>query len=263
MTNFMSRTYGVPDHNLSPGVRRQQPSYVHTSASNANECCHRPVVSNRTTGFFCVATYYPPMMATTHALAGLVLAALVATATGDLGMLPVAAAALGGLFPDFDLYAGHRKTLHFPVYFSLMAGVAALVAAASWTPVTAAVALFFGAAALHSVSDMFGGGLELKPWLGTSDRAVYDHFRGKWIAPRRWIRYDGAPEDLAVAMALAVPGVLVFDGVVELGIVAAIAVSGVYVLLRKPMVIVAERLVEALPATVLGYVPRRFVEDFQ
>jgi hypothetical protein len=203
------------------------------------------------------------MMATTHALAGLVLAAAVAAVTGDLGMLPVAAAALGGLFPDFDLYAGHRKTLHFPVYYSLAAVVAVGLAAATTTPTTTAVALFFAAAALHSASDVLGGGLELKPWLGTSDRAVYDHFRGRWLAPKRWIRYDGAPEDLAVATALAVPSVAVFDGHVELAILAAIGVSGVYVLFRKPMVIVAERLVEALPDHVLGYVPQRFVEDFQ
>jgi len=203
------------------------------------------------------------MMATTHALAGLVLAAAVAATTGDLGMLPVAAAALGGLFPDFDLYAGHRKTLHFPVYFSLVALPAAGLAALAPTPTNLAVALFLAAAALHSASDVLGGGLELKPWLGTSDRAVYDHFRGRWLAPKRWIRYDGAPEDLAVAMALAVPSVVVFDGTVELAVLAAVAVSGVYVLLRKPMVVVAERLVEALPENVLGYVPERFVEDFQ
>jgi hypothetical protein len=203
------------------------------------------------------------MMATTHALAGLVLAAAVAATTGDLGMLPVAAAALGGLFPDFDLYAGHRKTLHYPVYFSLLAVPAVGAAALTPTPTTLAVALFLAAAALHSASDVLGGGLELKPWLGTSDRAVYDHFRGRWLAPKRWIRYDGAPEDLAVAMALAVPSVVVFDGTVELAVLAAVAVSGIYVLLRKPMVVFAERLVEALPAGVLGYVPERFVEDFQ
>ncbi|MFB6155459.1 MAG: metal-dependent hydrolase [Haloferacaceae archaeon] len=203
------------------------------------------------------------MMATTHALAGLVLAAVVAIVTGDYATLPVVAAALGGLFPDFDLYAGHRKTLHFPVYYSLLAAVAAAVAATTWTPVTAAVALFFAAAALHSVSDMFGGGLELKPWRGTSDRAVYDHFNGRWLAPKRWVRYDGAPEDLAVAMVLAAPSVVAFDGPVELAVFAALGVSAVYVLLRKPMVHIAERLVAALPQTVLGYVPQRFIEDFQ
>lgn len=58
------------------------------------------------------------MMATTHALAGVVLGTAVWALVPEAGMLPVLAAALGGLFPDFDLYAGHRKTLHFPVYFT-------------------------------------------------------------------------------------------------------------------------------------------------
>jgi len=46
----------------------------------------------------------------------------------------------------------------------------------------------FGAA-VHSVADMYGGGLELRPG-GNSDRAVYDHYRGTWIAPRQlvWVR---------------------------------------------------------------------------
>ena len=203
------------------------------------------------------------MMATTHALAGVVLGTLVFLVAPDVGAIPVAAAALGGLFPDFDLYAGHRKTLHFPVYFSLAAVPATVFAFAVPTVATLSVALFLLAAATHSVMDAFGGGLELKPWEATSDRAVYDHFRGRWLPPKRWIRYDGAPEDLLLAVVLAVPPVVVFDGPVQAGVGVALAVSVAYALLRKPMVAGAERLVAVLPATVLGYIPDRFVEDFQ
>lgn len=203
------------------------------------------------------------MMATTHALAGVVLGTLVFLVAPDVGTVPVLAAALGGLFPDFDLYAGHRKTLHFPVYFSLAAVPAALVALVAPGVVTLSVALFLLAAATHSVMDAFGGGLELKPWEATSERAVYDHFRGQWIPPRRWIRYDGAPEDLLLAVAFAVLPLLVFEGTVELAVGVALAISAAYALLRKPMVAAAEQLVAALPTTVLSYVPERFVEDFQ
>ncbi|SEO92553.1 hypothetical protein SAMN04487948_1089 [Halogranum amylolyticum] len=202
------------------------------------------------------------MMATTHALAGIVLGTLVFLVAPDVGIVPVAAAALGGLFPDFDLYAGHRKTLHFPVYFSLAAVPATVLAFAVPTVASLSLALFLLAAATHSVMDAFGGGLELKPWEATSERAVYDHFRGRWLPPKRWIRYDGAPEDLLLAAVFAVPPMVVFDGPVELAVGVAIAVSATYVLLRKPLVVVAERLVAALPTTVLGYVPDRFVEDF-
>jgi len=205
------------------------------------------------------------MMATTHALAGVVLAVLVGTlfpgSAAGTSLLPVAAAALGGLFPDFDLYAGHRKTLHFPVYFSTAAVVAAIIAVATPSTITVAAALFLAAAALHSVMDALGGGLELKPWLGTSERAVYSHYHRRWIAPRRWVRYDGAPEDLAVAVAFALPATYALDGLAETGVLVAVAVSAVYVLLRKPMVVIAETLVAALPATFVDRLPARFVED--
>ena len=201
-------------------------------------------------------------MATTHALAGVVLAVLVSLVAPEAGTATFAAAALGGLFPDFDLYAGHRRTLHFPVYYSVLAVPAALLAALFPSPATLAAALFLAAAALHSVSDVFGGGLELKPWLATSDRAVYDHYRGRWLPPRRWVRYDGAPEDFALGLAFGAPAFLVLDGPMALVVAAAVAVSGVYALFRKPIVVVTERLVLALPPTIHARLPERFVEDF-
>ncbi|RDI73096.1 metal-dependent hydrolase [Halopelagius longus] len=206
-------------------------------------------------------------MATTHALAGVVLAVVLATlfpetAAGTIP-IPVVAAALGGVFPDFDLYVAHRKTLHFPVYFSMLAAPALVIAVLAPTTLTLSVALFFAAAALHSLMDALGGGLELKPWLGTSDRAVYSHYHGRWIRPRRWVRYDGAPEDLAVAVLFAAPTLYAFDGYVQTGVLVALGISAAYVVLRKPMVTIAERVVDALPAGVLAYVPNRFVEDFR
>ncbi|WP_203229200.1 metal-dependent hydrolase [Halobellus captivus] len=207
------------------------------------------------------------MMATTHALAGVVLALLVGaifpeSAAGS-SLLPVAAAALGGLFPDFDLYAGHRKTLHFPVYFSIAAVAAAAIAVAVPTPLALAAALFLAAAALHSAMDALGGGLELKPWLGTSERAVYSHYHSRWIPPRRWVRYDGAPEDLAVAVAFGLPAIYALDGLAETGVIAAVAVSAVYAVLRKPMVIVTQAVVDALPTRLADRLPARFIDDFR
>ncbi|MFD1597944.1 metal-dependent hydrolase [Halobellus rarus] len=207
------------------------------------------------------------MMATTHALAGVVLAVLVGVvfpgSAAETSVIPVAAAALGGLFPDFDLYAGHRRTLHFPVYFSVAAAGAALVAVATPTTITVAAALFLAAAALHSAMDALGGGLELKPWLGTSERAVYSHYHRRWIRPRRWVRYDGAPEDLLVAIAFAAPAVYVLDGPAQAAVLAAVAVSTLYVLVRKPMVLVTQKIVDALPPQFVDRLPARFVEDFQ
>ena len=206
------------------------------------------------------------MMATTHALAGVVLGTAVWALVPEAGMLPVLAAALGGLFPDFDLYAGHRKTLHFPVYFSALAVPAVAVAALNPTTTTLAVALFLAAAALHSASDVLGGGLELKPWLGTSERAVYDHYRGRWIAPRRWVRYDGAPEDLLLSVGLAVPLWLHVGSPFRPVVIAALGVGAVYVVSRRVLPQIASRLVtEVLPGRVspslLARVPERYLED--
>ena len=201
------------------------------------------------------------MMATTHVLAGIALASVALFTIPELAPVAVVAAALGGLAPDLDLYLGHRKTLHFPVYLPLLVVPAVLAVALAPSAVTVAAGYFLLAAAVHSMMDAFGGGLELRPWLGTSKRAVYDHFNGRWIAPHRGVRYDGSPEDLALAGVLALPGLLLFEPPVPTVVGAVLAVSAVYTLLRKRMVRVAEWFVGQLPASVLARVPDRFVED--
>ena len=213
------------------------------------------------------------MMATTHALVGVALAVLAGVvfpeSAAGTSLFPVAAAAVGGVFPDFDLYSGHRRTLHFPVYLNVAAAIAVVVAAVA--PVvapgaavaTASVAVFLVAAGVHSAMDAVGGGLELKPWRGESERAVYSHYHARWIRPRRWVRYDGAPEDLLVAVAVATPVVYAVDGVIETGVLVAVGISAVYVVVRKPMVLVTEAVVDALPERVVDRLPARFVDDFR
>ncbi|WP_458207057.1 metal-dependent hydrolase [Haladaptatus sp. NG-SE-30] len=202
------------------------------------------------------------MMATTHALVGVLLGSAALFVAPEFAPVAVSAGLVGGLFPDFDLYFGHRKTLHFPVYYSVAAVAVLAVAALAPTAWTVALGVFLLAAAVHSASDALGGGLELKPWLGQSERAVYDHFRGRWIRPRRWVRYDGAPEDFALGVFLALPSLALHDGTIQTFVVAAVLVSGVYALFRKRFVIVAEWLVGRVPDPMLAYVPDRFVADF-
>ncbi|WP_424004871.1 metal-dependent hydrolase (plasmid) [Haloarcula salina] len=202
------------------------------------------------------------MMATTHALAGMALAGVTALVAPEYTPIAVSAAGAGGVFPDLDLYGEHRQTLHYPVYYSVGAVAALAVALLAPAVGTVALAAFLGSAALHSVMDAFGGGLELKPWLATSERAVYDHYRERWIRPRRWIRYDGAPEDAALAGALALPTLALSTGRLQTAVYVLLAVSVVYTLVRKPMVHVTERLVDTLPPTVIDRLPARFTEDF-
>lgn len=203
------------------------------------------------------------MMATTHALAGMVLVSVTGLIAPEYLPVAVGAGAVGGIFPDLDLYANHRRTLHYPILYSL--GAFALVALAVFVPtaVTVALAAFLTSAALHSVMDALGGGLELKPWEGSSDRAVYDHYHGRWIRPRRWIRYDGAPEDVLFAVALAIPLLVIFTGRIQMLVAVLLGVSILYGLVRKPLVVVAEWLVETLPDDVVDRLPGQFAEDIR
>ena len=173
-------------------------------------------------------------MSTTHAAAGALLASPLAAVRPDLASVAALAALAGGVFPDLDVVVGtHRKTLHFPVYYwvpTLLGGVAALAAPG---PVTVAACFFFLSAAVHSVSDVFGGGTDARPWEGNSDRAVYVHPLGRWLTPRRFVRYDGAPEDFVLVTALSVPGLLVFGPPVRMLLWAGVTVSLAYAVVRK------------------------------
>jgi len=175
------------------------------------------------------------MMATTHAAMGAALALAAARVAPDLAAPAVLAAFCGGLFPDLDAVVGaHRRTLHHPELYSALAVPATGVAAVYPVSVTVAVAAFLGSAALHSVSDVLGGGLGLRPWIEDDHRGVYLHTQGRWARPRRWIRYDGAPEDLVLVTALTIP-VSLAGGPTRWLALAGLAVSVPYALFRKPL----------------------------
>mgnify|MGYP006282718903 CR=1 FL=1 len=198
------------------------------------------------------------MMLPTHVLAGMLLAAPLVRAAPELAPVGFAAGFLGGLLPDLDMYTGHRRTLHYPVYYSALSAPALVAAAAAPSALTVGVALFLLGAALHSVADMYGGGLELRPWEGTSDRAVYDHYRGNWIAPRRGVRYDGAVEDLALSVGLAVPLLLLVGGPLRQIVIGTLVVAAVYTLLRRHLAEIAASLIPLLPAAADPYLPERY-----
>ena len=199
------------------------------------------------------------MMATTHALMGLALSALVTLVAPEYAPVAAASGLAGGAFPDLDLYAGHRRTLHFPVYYAIAAGAAAGVAVLAPGAWTVGAAVFLAAAALHAATDALGGGLELEPWRATSDRAVYSHFHGRWLRPRRWVRYDGAPEDLALAAAVSVPASLAYGPQIHRVVAGALALSAGYALVRKRLPAAAAWLLGSLPDDVQHRIPERFV----
>ena len=173
-------------------------------------------------------------MGTTHAAAGVLLTLPLVAVAPEFAVVGALAAFAGGVVPDVDLAVGvHRKTLHFPVYYWVAFVPAALVALLSPSEPTVAAACFLAAAGLHSLSDWFGAGDELRPWEATSEEAVYVHPLGRWLRPKRWIRYDGAPEDLLLAVVLSVPSLLVFEGAVRTLLLAGLVVSVVYTAVRR------------------------------
>ncbi|GAB7009259.1 metal-dependent hydrolase [Halorubrum trueperi] len=201
------------------------------------------------------------MMLPTHVLGGMLLAAPLVRVAPELAPIGFVAGFLGGLFPDLDMYVGHRKTLHFPVYYTAIAGIAVLAALVAPSAVTVGIALFALGAAIHSVADMYGGGLELRPWEGTSDRAVYDHYRKRWIAPRRGVRYDGAVEDLALSVGLSLPLLYLLNGPLRLIVVATLIVAVAYTALRRHLAELAALAISLVPAAAAPYLPDRYRND--
>lgn len=184
------------------------------------------------------------MMGTTHAAVGLLLALPVLVVAPELAPAAALGAITGGFFPDFDLLVGyHRKTLHFPHYYWVVAVPAVLVAVVVPRPLTAAVALFFVAAAVHSGTDWFGAGVEARPWERTSPEAVFVHSRGEWLRPRYWVRYDGAPEDLVLTVVFSTPGLFVFGPFVRRVTVALLVIATAYTLVRKRLPALEEKFI--------------------
>ncbi|WP_128906498.1 metal-dependent hydrolase [Halorubrum amylolyticum] len=201
------------------------------------------------------------MMLPTHVLGGMLLATPLVRVAPELAPIGFVAGFLGGLFPDLDMYVGHRKTLHFPVYYGLFAALALLAALVAPSTATVGAALFLLGAAVHSAADMYGGGLELRPWEGNSDRAVYDHYRGRWIAPRRLVRYDGAVEDLALSVGLSIPLLYLVNGRLRQIVLGTLAVAVAYTVVRRHLADVAAAVAPHAPAALLPFLPERYHDD--
>lgn len=172
------------------------------------------------------------MMIFTHVLVGVAIAGAVAPMfTGDPTVL-VIAGILGGAFPDSDMLFVHRKTLHFPVGYSVAAVGLALLALAVSTSVVVLLAVAVSAAALHCLMDTLGGGKEMRPWRKTDNRAVYNHLTSQWIRPRR-IFYDGSLPDLLLATLFAILSGWLFPGDRWILLIALVAMAVLYTLVRR------------------------------
>lgn len=176
------------------------------------------------------------MMAVTHALIGLLLGISSSLFWPEMIFYAASAGYIGGVFPDLDLAFNHRKTFHFPVIFSIVTGIAGIATIFNPSIIVIAAFYFFLSATVHSWIDIFGGGLETRPWIPSDDRGVYSHTLGKWFEPKRWIRYDGSPEDLIFSIAIAIPCFIFYTGLIRELVVLTLLVGGIYTLLRKKIV---------------------------
>jgi len=182
------------------------------------------------------------MMTTTHALVGAVLGAAAAPFAPVGTPAAVAAGFAGGAAPDVDLVATHRRSTHFPVAGTAVAAGFVAVAVIVASPAATLLAVTVVAAAVHSSMDALAGGVERRPWEATSEEAVYNHVGGYWVRPRRWVRYAGAPEDLLLAAAAALPLLATTAGRVRTAVAAVVAVSAGFVAVRRRLPTVADRL---------------------
>lgn len=198
------------------------------------------------------------MMLPTHAVVGLVLAAPLVAFRPELAPVALTGALVGSIVPDLDLYAGHRRTLHYPTGYALVALLSLVIAVLVPTPAIVGTAFFALGAAVHCHLDRFGGGLELRPWEETSDRAVYDHVRGRWRRPKRWVRYDGSPADVLLLASLGLPLVVVLEGPFRAVVAVALVVGGVYAGLRRQLATIAPVVFGYTPNWLERYVPERY-----
>lgn len=197
-------------------------------------------------------------MLPTHVLVGLLIAATFVVFAPDLANLVLLGSVVGSFFPDLDMYIGHRRTLHYPTGYSIAGVLSVLLVVATQAPWLVALSFFLLGAAAHCRMDRYGGGLELRPWEGTSDRAVFDHVRGRWRSPKRWIRYDGAPEDVLLAILIGIPVFLVMDGLIRWLVVTAILIGVIYGVLRRRLVLVTPYVVDSIPDSVESHIPDRY-----
>lgn len=184
------------------------------------------------------------MMTSTHAVVGALVGAAVGAAVPEVAGAAVLVGFVGGALPDADLLATHRRSTHFPVLGPVVAVFATAVAVAVGTPLAILAAVALVAAAVHCAMDVFGGGVEHRPWEATSDRGVYDHARGRWIRPRRWVRWAGAPEDLGLAVVAGVPVMAASGGSTRTLLGVVLVVSAAFVAIRRRLPALTERLLD-------------------
>ena len=207
------------------------------------------------------------MMALTHGFMSLALATIVLPVVSDQVAPPLvlAAAVVGGLLPDLDVLASHRRTLHYPVVFPVLTLGSLAAFLSTGSPGLLLLGVLLGAAGLHSLSDVLGGSAERAPWNPVTEFGVYNHVLGRWHRPRRFVRYSGAPEDFLLGGGFAIVAI-VSPGttpVVDFALVGVVAIAGGYTLARKRLEAITTSVDEVIPPWLRAVVPSLEVEEHE
>lgn len=173
------------------------------------------------------------MMATTHGFIGSLLALPLYIIAPELFLTALIAAFIGGVFPDLDLYHGHRKLFHYPIYYNFAAILILPFILVYTSTLTVFTWFFLASAGIHCLTDRFGGNKDSRPWQSDSQKAVYSHYHGCWWKAQEWIRYDGSPEDFLVLLVASIPTILILEGLLQSLGLLLMGISFFYVLFRK------------------------------
>ncbi|WP_408960621.1 metal-dependent hydrolase [Natrinema sp. 74] len=167
------------------------------------------------------------MMTPNHATAGLLLALTATRWHPELLSVVAVTAFIGGVVPDLDTKLEHRKTLHYPAYYSIFTGLFLLAATVVGAQVLVVGTYFFAAATLHCYTDLFVD-VEKTSDEPDGDGIIFVHPIDRWVGPVMLVRYAGSPEDLLVGLLLAVLPLLKYEGIPFALTVIAVAWSVLY-----------------------------------
>lgn len=172
------------------------------------------------------------MMTATHMLLGMLLGYILGFIQPDIAPYLLIIGFIGGMLPDIDIAFKHKRSLHFPFYYSLIVAIT-LTSTIFFSSVEAVMAFtFFGAATLHCLTDVFAGSLETALGRQENEKTVYLHPENRWINSVNLIRFPGAPEDLMLSLLIGVPLLIVIQGPLEWLTAATLALGTAYSVMR-------------------------------
>lgn len=139
--------------------------------------------------------------------------------------MPVAVLAgmIGGFLPDIDMLLEHRKTTHRPFQYLVLTTVFLAAVLLQGGAYLVFATFLLGSMMLHSFMEIFSNGKTMRPKKETDDRAVFNHFTGNWIKPRRTV-IDASFRDLMCTVFFSIP-VLAYG--IHFYLVSAVLVWGI------------------------------------